>query len=150
MTGIYAFSLVILWVTSSHNINSSQKWNVGKLLLVGDKKWARIGGKVPIFYWIFFVFYRKSLRKVHTTRIAYTINWDGFMLLFAKPFPTPWRKRLSCLVLQTTLPTFTELILFTVSILIGVHRTCSIKSRAISAKMPNILLSSYYVITRKM
>ena len=43
LTGIYVFWCVILWATASHNMKSSQKWNVGKLFLAWDKEWARIG-----------------------------------------------------------------------------------------------------------
>ena len=104
------------------------------------------------FIEIFFIFCRKSLRKVHITRIAYTINGDGFAL-FAKPFSTPWRKRLSCLVLWTTYPLYSLTVrsqrFLPFSISICELTTCSIKSQAISIKTPKMLLFSDFAVPRK-
>ena len=109
--------------------------------------------KFLYFIEIFFVFCRKSLTKSTYYKNSVYFNGDGFALLFAKPFSTPWRKRLSCLVLWTTYPLYSLTVrsqrFLPFSISICELTTCSIKSQAISTKTPKMLLFSDFAVPRK-
>ena len=109
--------------------------------------------KFLYFIEIFFVFCRKSFTKSTYYKNSVYFNGDGFALLFAKPFSTPWRKRLSCLVLWTTYPLYSLTVrsqrFLPFSISICELTTCSIKSPAISTKTPKMLLFSDFAVPRK-